>query len=82
MIMGFLAIIIEGSIQLGGYAEVWRICAENGRVNFLRWVFNVLRKNCDKIKIKDMENVIFLAWLANSVHLFVFVFSNFTKKLQ
>jgi len=36
MVMGFLVVTIEGSIQLGGYAEVWRICAENGRIDFIQ----------------------------------------------
>ena len=37
MLMGCLAVLIEGSIRLGGYAEAWRICAENGRIDFLRY---------------------------------------------
>ena len=36
MLMGFLAVVIEGCIRLGGYAELWRICAENGRIDFLQ----------------------------------------------
>ena len=38
MVMGFLVVTIEGSIQLGGYAKVWEICAENGRIDFLQLV--------------------------------------------
>ena len=36
MVMGFLAVTIEGSIQLGGFAEVWRINDQYGRVDFVQ----------------------------------------------
>ena len=38
MIIGFLSLTIKGSAQLGGFAQVWNICAENGRLNLGQWV--------------------------------------------
>ena len=36
MIAGFLIVIIKGSRDLGGFAEIWRICDEHGRVDFIQ----------------------------------------------
>ncbi|XP_022090123.1 sodium-coupled monocarboxylate transporter 1-like [Acanthaster planci] len=39
MMAGFLAIIIEGTIRLGGIGNVWQIAEEGGRIDF--WNFNI-----------------------------------------
>ncbi len=36
MLIGFLVITIKGSIELGGFGEAWRICEENGRIDFVQ----------------------------------------------
>ena len=36
MLIGFLVVTIEGSIQLGGYARVWEICEEAGRIDLIQ----------------------------------------------
>lgn len=37
MLIGFLVITIKGSIDLGGFGEAWRICEENGRIDFVHF---------------------------------------------
>nr|XP_002121367.1 sodium-coupled monocarboxylate transporter 1 isoform X2 [Ciona intestinalis] len=37
MLCGFLAVTIRGSVVLGGYENVWKICEEGGRVDFLHF---------------------------------------------
>ena len=36
MLMGFLAVTIQGSIDLGGFSNAWRIAEENGRIDFIQ----------------------------------------------
>ncbi|XP_072046244.1 uncharacterized protein [Amphiura filiformis] len=38
MLSGFLAVIIEGCRRIGGIDVMWKICEENGRLDF--WDFN------------------------------------------
>ncbi|XP_022088056.1 sodium-coupled monocarboxylate transporter 1-like [Acanthaster planci] len=38
MMAGFLAVIIEGSLRLGGFIQVWKIAEEGGRIDF--WNFS------------------------------------------
>ncbi|KAH3695821.1 hypothetical protein DPMN_083279 [Dreissena polymorpha] len=35
MVVGLLAVLIEGSKSVGGFSEAWRIASENGRIEFL-----------------------------------------------
>lgn len=37
MVAGLLAIAIQGTVKLGGTANIWRICEEGGRINFNRY---------------------------------------------
>jgi len=37
MLIGFLAVLIKGSMELGGFKRVWEICAENGRIDFVHF---------------------------------------------
>ncbi|XP_070533233.1 sodium-coupled monocarboxylate transporter 1-like [Ptychodera flava] len=37
MISGFLAVIIQASIELGGWTNIMRICNEGGRIEFLNF---------------------------------------------
>eukprot|EP00057_Strongylocentrotus_purpuratus_P029239 XP_011683713.1 PREDICTED: sodium-coupled monocarboxylate transporter 1 [Strongylocentrotus purpuratus] len=38
MMSGFLAVIIKGSMNIGGLDKAWQICEENGRIDF--WNFD------------------------------------------
>ncbi|XP_072169927.1 uncharacterized protein [Diadema setosum] len=39
MMSGFLAVIIKGSMEVGGLDKAWQICEEGGRIDF--WDFSV-----------------------------------------
>ena len=38
MMSGIIAIVIQGSLQVGGLSEVMRIAQDGGRINFKEWV--------------------------------------------
>ena len=37
MLAAVLAIIIQGSVELGGFGNVWRIASEGSRTNFFEY---------------------------------------------
>lgn len=37
MVSGLAAILIQGTIKLGGISNVWRICEQGGRINFFQF---------------------------------------------
>lgn len=36
MITGMLAFLIKGSLELGGFANVWRVAERGGRIDFVQ----------------------------------------------
>ncbi|CAK8694368.1 unnamed protein product [Clavelina lepadiformis] len=37
MLIGFISIIIRGSVVMGGFENIWRACEEGGRIEFLKF---------------------------------------------
>ena len=37
MVAGQLAVVIQGSIKVGGFSKVWQIAEEGGRINFNKY---------------------------------------------
>lgn len=42
MFSGMLAMIIQGSINVGGLGEAWRIAQEHGRLQFFEYNFKII----------------------------------------
>lgn len=42
MVSGLAAILIQGTIKLGGIANIWKICEQGGRINFFEYLFNLV----------------------------------------
>ena len=40
MVAGMTAVVIQGSLRLGGIRNVFRIAAEGGRINFKEYVYS------------------------------------------
>lgn len=36
MIVGVLAIVVQGTVRVGGVSKVWNIASERGRIDFFK----------------------------------------------
>ena len=41
MMFGFVAVIIQGSINQGGFGNIWRDAVEGGRIDFNQFVLTL-----------------------------------------
>ena len=45
MLCGFIMIVIRGSIDFGGFSNIWKTAVEFGRVDFIHFEFDLTRRH-------------------------------------
>jgi len=57
MLVGLIAILIQGCISLGGIGAVWSICEQGGRIDLARLAHNTLVQRFPiLLLLEDHEN--------------------------
>ena len=62
MTCGIIAIVIQGSLQVGGLGEVMRIAHEGGRINFKEWVMMTTFPRVPRVSFTNVTLLFTYRW--------------------